>query len=100
MMNKREKELAEWFFNLVGYFNHYSFFTKELWRKVKGFKNYDEAEIKCAFMHKWFHDKFKYFTCPVGMGWFCEVSEDSYRNYIKDFESVFDAFVKWKIEQR
>ena len=49
-MTQEEKELCEWFFNLIGYFNHYSFFTKELWRKVKGFKKYDEAEIKCLLI--------------------------------------------------
>ena len=26
-MTQENKELCEWFFNLVGYFNHYSFFT-------------------------------------------------------------------------
>ena len=99
-MTQKEKEFCEQFFNLVGYFNHYSFFTKKLWREVEGFEKYDEAEIKCAFMHRWFHDKFNYFTCPVGLKWFCEVNETSYKNYIKDFELIFNAFEKWKMEQR
>ena len=51
-------------------------------------------------MHRWFHDKFNYFTCPVGMKWLCEVNETSYKNYIKDFELIFNAFEKWKMEQR
>lgn len=31
-MTQENKELCEWFFNLVGYFNHYSFFTKKEWK--------------------------------------------------------------------
>ena len=38
-MTQKEKEFCGWFFNLVGYFNHYSFFTKKLWREVEGFEN-------------------------------------------------------------
>lgn len=99
-MTQKEKEFCEWFFNLVGYFNHYSFFTKKLWREVKGFKEYDEAEIKCAFMHYWFHYKFGYFTCPCGCGWFAELDEKSYNDYIKRYKPVIKAFEQWKIEQR
>jgi hypothetical protein len=44
MLNRDEKKMAEWFFNLVGVFCHYSFFTEKLWKKVKGFENKDEAE--------------------------------------------------------
>jgi hypothetical protein len=32
-MIEEEKVLCEWFFNLVGYFNHYSFFTDKEWKK-------------------------------------------------------------------
>lgn len=32
-MTQNEKELVEWFFDLVGYFNHYEFFTKRLWKR-------------------------------------------------------------------
>jgi hypothetical protein len=99
-MTPKEKELTEWFFNLVGYFNHYSFFIKELWRKVKGFKKYDEAEIKCAFMHYWFHHRFGYFTCACGCGWFTELDEESYNNYIERYKPVINAFEQWKMEQR
>lgn len=102
-MNKlddREKELSEWFFDLVGYFNHYSFFTKKLWKKVEGFENEDEADIKCMFMHYWFHHKFGYFTMPCGSGWFTELDKESYERYMKRYLPVREAFVKWKIEQR
>ena len=99
-MTQEEKELCEWFFNLICYFNHYSFFTNELWRKVKGFKKYDEAEIKCLFMHYWFHHKFGHFTCPCGCSWFAELDEESYNSYIEEYKPVIDAFEQWKIEQR
>ena len=59
-MTGKEKKLTGWFFNLIGVFNHYTFFTDELWRNVKGFKKVDEAEIKAAFMHYWFHNEFGY----------------------------------------
>lgn len=97
--HREEKELAKWFFDLVGYFNHYSFFTKKLWKKVKGFKEKDEAEIKCVFMHYWFHHEFRYYSCPVGMSWFSEVNQNTYEKYIKTYQPILDAFEKWKIEQ-
>ena len=99
-MTQEDKILFEWFFNLVGYFNHYSFFTERQWKNIKDFENKDEAEIKCAFMHYWFHHRFGYFTCPVGMSWFAEVSENSYNEYIKEYEPVLNAFEEWKIKQR
>ena len=99
-MTNKEKQLTEWFFNLVGYFNHYSFFTKKLWKRVKGFKHEDEAEIKCMFMHYWFHNKFGYFTMPCGCGWFAELDKDCYDEYISRYQPVIDAFEQWKTEQR
>lgn len=99
-MTQKEKEICKWFFNLVRYFNHYSFFTKKLWREVKGFEKYDESEIKCAFMHYWFHCKFGYFTYPCGCGWFAELDEKSYNDYIKRCKPIIKAFEQWKIEQR
>lgn len=99
-MTREFKETCTWFFNLVGYFNHYSFFTEKQWKNIKGFENQDEAEIKCAFMHYWFHYKFNCFTAPVGVGWFSEVSENSYNEYIKEYEPVLNAFEEWKMKQR
>lgn len=99
-MRQEEKKIAEWFFNLVGYFNHYSFFTQKQWRSIEGFENKDEAEVKCAFMHYWFHYKFGYYTAPVGISWFSEVSESSYNEYIEEYKLVFEAFEDWKYKQR
>ena len=99
-MTQEEKRLAKWFFNLVGCFNHYSFFTKKLWKNIKGFEKEDEAEIKCMFMHYWFHHEFGYFTMPCGMAWFTELDEDSYNHYIASYQPIIEAFEQWKIEQR
>lgn len=99
-MTDLEKELSEWFFNLLGYFNHYSFFTEKLWRDVKGFENKDEAEIKAVFMHYWFHNKFGYYTCPCGCSWFAELSKECYESYIGEYIPIFKAFENWCREQR
>lgn len=93
-------EVAEFFINLSGVFGHYEFFTKELWRKIKGFKEYDKADIIAAFLHYWFHNKYGYYTCPCGSCWFEELGKESYDSYIKEYEQVFDYFSKWCEEQR
>ncbi len=100
MLDRREKEIFEWFFSFVGYFNHYSFFTNKLWKNVKGFEQHDEAEIKCMFMHYWTHHKFYIYSCPVGVGWFSLVNEETYNKYIQEYQPVIDAFEEWKIQQR
>ena len=45
------EDAFNFFFSLIGRFNHYAFFTKKLWKKVKGFEDEDEAEVKCALCH-------------------------------------------------
>lgn len=93
-------EVAEFFVNLVGIFGHYDFFTKKLWKKVEGFKDNDEAEILAAFLHYWFHNKFGFNTCPCGCGWFTNISEESYNEYIKHYETLFKEYGKWCVNQR
>ena len=93
-MNQKTEKLAKWFFELVGYFNHNSFFTKKLWQKVAGFENHDEAEIKCAFMHYWFNEAFGYYTCPCGSAWFVETSKEGFKSYIAEYKPVFDAYIE------
>ena len=100
-MNNKEKELSEWVFSSVRYFNHCSFFTEKLWKKVKGFEDEDEAEIKCMFMHNWFHHKFGYFTMPCDSEGFIEtLDRELYERYMERYLPVRKAFVKWRIEQR
>ena len=40
-----DRKGCEFFFSCIGYFNHYAFFTKKLWKKVEGFEDTDEAEV-------------------------------------------------------
>lgn len=99
-MTQQEKNLCKWFFNLVGYFNHYSFFTEKLWQQVPKFGGEDEANIKCAFMHYWFHNTFHYNTLSINSSWFEELDEKDYNEYIKEYEPVIEAYKKWIEEQR
>lgn len=99
-LTNRENKLVQWCFELVGVFNRYKFFTDKLWRKVPGFKEKDEAEVKCAFMHYWFHNTFHCNTKPVNSSWFGELDEKDYNEYIKEYEPVIGAFKEWANEQR
>jgi len=93
-------KIEEFLFGLVGVFNHYDFFTKELWRKAPGFRNKDEAEVKCAFMHKWRNEEFGGYTSTCGCDWFDEVSKESFDSYIREYEPVFEMYREWMEEQR
>ena len=93
-------EIERFLFELVGVFNHYDFFTKELWRNAPGFRNKDEAEVKCAFMHKWRHDEFGGYTSTCGCDWFEEVGKDSFDSYINEYSQVFEMYKEWMDEQR
>ena len=94
-------EVAEFFVSLCGKFGHYEFFTKELWRKVKGFKKEDKAEVIAAFLHYWFHHKYGFNTCPCGSGWFANFEEEEYYNeYIEKYKPLFKAYNEWCVKQR
>ena len=94
-------EVAEFFVNLSGIFGHYEFFTKELWRKVPGFKKEDKAEVIAAFLHYWFHNKFKdFYTCTCGSGWFASLGKECYEGYIEKYKPVFEAYANWYEKQR
>lgn len=99
MEQEEKEEIIRFFFNIIGVFNHFSFFTKKLWRKVKGFRKEDEAEIKSVFMHYWFHHKFGNYTCPCGIGWYAEVSKSIYESYLQKYQPIIDAYENWKIKQ-
>lgn len=93
-------KIERFLFELVGVFNHYEFFTKELWRNAPGFRNKDEAEVKCAFMHKWRHEEFGGYTSTCGCDWFEEVGKESFDSYIKEYSQVFEMYKEWMDEQR
>ena len=95
------KDAFEFFFGLIGVFNHYSFFTEKLWKKVEGFKDKDEGEIKCAFMSLWTHHTLGIITYPVGASW-CLYNGDQefFDKYLDAWMPVFKAFKVWADKQR
>lgn len=93
-------EVAEFLVGLSGVFGHDKFFTKELWRKVNGFKKEDKAEVIAAFLHKELHHKFGFNSCPCGCGWFANFDEEEYNHYIEKYEPIFKAYREWQIKQR
>ena len=95
------EDAFHFFFNLVGVFNHYAFFTEKLWKKVDGFKNKDEAEAKCAFMSLWTYRTLGIPTYPLGGGWSVYYgSKEFFDEYIKEWMPVFEAFRDWVDKQR
>ena len=95
------KDAFEFFFGLIGVFNHYSFFTEKLWRKVDGFKDKDEGEVKCAFMSLWTFHKLGIITYPVGGSWCTyQGSGESFNVYMDEWKPVFNAFMEWVNKQR
>jgi len=90
----------------AGRFGHDTFFTKELWRKEKGFKDADKGEVIAAFMHWWFRYEYGFQTMPVGCSWTCSkpttyLDDDKYyESYIKKYMPLFDAYTKWQISRR
>lgn len=95
------KDAFEFFFELVGIFNHYSFFTKKLWKKVDGFKDKDEAEVKCAFMTMWAQRRLGIVTYPVGASWCTyDGSRELFDEYIKAWRPVFMAYMDWQYKSR
>ena len=94
-------EVAEFFVSLCGKFGHYEFFTKELWRKVKGFKDKDEGEVKCAFLSVWTKNELDIITYQVGSSWSCHCGSESFFNdYVEEWKPVFEDFAKWVESQR
>lgn len=95
------KDAFEFFFGLIGVFNHQSFFTKKLWKKVDGFKDVDEAEVKCAFMSLWTSQHLGIISYPVGASW-CSYDGDRslFDDYIKKWKPVFMAYRDWQYKSR
>ena len=95
------EDAFNFFFSLIGRFNHYTFFTKELWRKVDGFENEDEAEVKCAFMSLWTKQTLGISTYPSGMAWSVYYgNEKIFNDYINKWTPLFKAFQDWINGQR
>ena len=95
------EDAFNFFFGLLGVFNHYEFFTKKLWRKIDGFKNRDEAEVKCAFMSYWTYNTLGIPTYPLGGSWsiYCG-SKELFDEYVKEWAPVFKAYREWCYDNR
>ena len=86
----RKEKVLDFFFGCIGYFNHYSYFTDRLWRKVEGFKDKDEGEVKCAFLSVWTKKELDIITYPVGSAWSCSCgSESGFNRYVEEWKPVF-----------
>lgn len=77
------------------------YFTKKLWKKVKGFKDKDEAEVIIAFATIRLRNLGIY-TRPCGCAWcsFANWSHQDVNDYLKDYLPVFEAYSKWCMAQR
>lgn len=94
-------DISAWFFSQIGVFGHHEYFTKELWRKVPGFKDEDGAEVKAAFLHKWFDRRYKVKTMPVGSSWFGYADfGECWDKYMEKYAPVFQAYDDWCEKQR
>jgi len=112
-----DKKGCEFFFGCIGYFNHYAFFTDKLWKKVEGFQDEDEAEVKCAFLSLWAYNSLKRATIwfmsrlkqlPIQQSKLevCEGLEEEINRLSKneyfdftDWKAIARHFAKWQKEQ-
>lgn len=97
------EEILKYIFKYIGIFNHYQYFTEELYRNLPNRKNVDSAEVKCAFLHWGLYDKFHILSTPCGMGWFTiwnKDDKDIVLNYLKSFKDIFDDYMMWCSKQR
>lgn len=101
MTDKIENALAitlSW----VARFNRHKFFTKELYKKIPGYKNLarrEKTEILLAFVFYNLRNVGIYAT-PCGIS-FCKVWDDSTEvdNYLEPYQPIIDGYVKWCEEQ-
>lgn len=101
-MNKPiTKEAFEFFFSCIGTFNHYNYFLKEMWRRVEGYEDEDEAEVKCAFLSKWTYERLGIPSYPVGAAW-CNYdgSLATFTEYLQRHEALFNDYANWVEKQR
>lgn len=98
---KKETDMVHTLFNQFAELSRYDFFKKRLWKKVKGFKNWDEAEIVIAFATARLKNLGIY-TRPCGIGWssFIDWTKKDVEEYLKDYQPVFEAYSKWCMSQR
>lgn len=97
----KEEDMVRTLFYQFAELSRYDFFKKRLWKKVKGFKNWDEAEIVIAFATVRLKNLGIY-TRPCGISWssFSDWTKEDVEEYLKDYQPVFEAYSKWCMSQR
>lgn len=99
-VTKKEEDLIKTLFYQIAILSHYDYFKKKLWKKVKGFKKKDEAEVIIAFASALLRNKGIY-TQPCGCAW-CSFDwkQEDLEDYFKDYKPVFEDYNKWCMAQR
>ena len=103
------KEDLEFFFDATAIFCRYEYWNKELWRKLKGRKKTDKAEVHAAMLHYWCHSHFGFYSSPCGSAWstiWTNIPEygikenTEYDKYIAEYQDIISDYRDWCIKQR
>lgn len=100
IVKQKEEDLIQTLFYQIAILSHYDYFKKKLWKKVKGFKKKDEAEVIIAFASALLRNKGVY-TQPCGSAW-CSFDwkQEDLEDYFKEYKPVFEDYGKWCMAQR
>lgn len=100
VVKQKEEDLIQTLFYQIAILSHYDYFKKKLWKKVKGFKKKDEAEVIIAFASALLRNKGIY-TQPCGCSW-CSFDwkQEDLEDYFKEYKPVFEDYGKWCMAQR
>lgn len=100
VVKHKEEDLIQTLFYQIAILSHYDYFKKKLWKKVKGFKKKDEAEVIIAFASALLRNKGIY-TQPCGCSW-CSFDwkQEDLEDYFKEYKPVFEDYGKWCMAQR
>jgi hypothetical protein len=92
-------KLGERIINLSGYFGHHSYFKEKMWRKLKKYKDIDEAEVWCYFFTLTCYNEGVFFR-PLGSGWASKCSESQCKEYLDTYQDLLDDYKDWCEKQR
>ena len=109
--SEETQDVLDFLFSCNGRFTHYSYFSKQLWRKVKGRENEDQGEVHAMFMHLWLHQKYGTYSTPCGCAWYNfmddreypynnGVAEKQFNDYIEKWKDIISDFNAWCAKQR
>jgi len=82
-------------------FCRHHYFIDKMWKKVKGYENADEADVKAAFMSAWLFNDSEIMTMPIGCGWAAIISDkEDFDKYMAEYQPLFSDYVNWCYMQR